>query len=120
MKKFEGFPARMDFTSIPKIFFSRVMPEIDDIAELKTTLHVIAALYRKKGSPRFVSCEELTADEGLMQSLKGREESSEEALPKALAAAPERGTLLHIATQKDDVSDDAYLLNIEENRRMVE
>ena len=41
-------------------------------------------------------------------------------LPKALAAATERGTLLHIAIQKDDVSEDAYLLNIEENRRMVE
>ena len=84
MKKFEGFPARMDFTSIPNVFFSRVMPQINDLAELKTTLHVMTLLYRKKGSPRYVSYGELASDESLMGSLKGSKESPEEVLKKAL------------------------------------
>ncbi|MGD9142593.1 MAG: DnaD domain protein [Dehalococcoidia bacterium] len=120
MKKFEGFPARMDFTSIPNVFFSRVMPQIDDIAELKTTLHVISVLYRKKGSPRFVGCGELAADESLMNSLKGNEGPPEEVLRRALESAVERGTLLHIPVHKDDVPEDIYLLNTQSNRELSE
>jgi len=51
MKQFNGFPARTEFTPLPNIFFSSLLPQIDDIAELKTTLHVMAMLYRKKGYP---------------------------------------------------------------------
>ena len=71
MSKFQGFPARTEYTSIPNAFFSSLLPEIDDMAELKTTLHVIAALYRKKGYPRFVSFNELLGNAALMSSLKG-------------------------------------------------
>jgi DnaD/phage-associated family protein len=120
MKKFEGFPARMDYTSIPNVFFSRVMPQISDIAELKTTLHVMAALYRKKGSPRFISYGELAADESLMKSLNRSEESPEEVLRKALEKAVGRGTLLGIPVHKDDVPEDIYLLNTQSNRELAE
>ena len=120
MKKFDGFPLRMEYTSIPNVFFSSVLPQIDDITELKTTLHVMAMLYRKKGSPRFVSYGELAADESLMSSLKGPGDSPEKALQKALAMAAERETLLQITLQKDNVSRDVYLLNTEANRQIVE
>jgi len=59
MKKFEGFPTRMEYTSLPNVFFSGVLPYIDDMAELKTTLHVLAKLYRKKGYPRYIYSQEL-------------------------------------------------------------
>ena len=120
MKKFEGFPTRMDFTSIPNVFFSRVMPQIDDLAELKTTLHVMTLLYRKKGSPRYVSCGELAADETLMGSLKGSEEPPEEVLKKALEAATERGILLHVAVEKEGVPEDIYLLRTPAHCQLVE
>ena len=119
MKKFDGFPARMEYTSIPNVFFSRILPEITDIAELKTTLHVMAMIYRKKGSPRFVSYRELAADESLMNSLKGQGDSPEEALQKALELATERGTLLLITLEKDNIPKDIYLLNTEANRQLV-
>jgi len=35
MKQFNGFPTKMQFTSIPNVFFSSLLPQIDDIAELK-------------------------------------------------------------------------------------
>ena len=75
MSQFQGFPARMEFTSIPNVFFSGLLPEITDMAELKTTLHVMAQLYRKKGYPRYVSYTELRGDAVLMGGLRGGEAS---------------------------------------------
>ena len=69
MKKFGGFPARMQFTPLPNLFFSTLLPQIDDIAELKTTLHVFRLLYAKKGYPRLVAYGELLSDKSLMSSL---------------------------------------------------
>jgi DNA replication protein len=113
MKDFQGFPSsgRVEFTSIPNVFFSSLLPEISDVAELKTTLHVMAALYRKKGSPRYVSYEELLADAALMDSLKGVKGAPEKLLRKALEMAAERGTLIRLAVEKDGGSGDIYFLN---------
>ncbi|GAI94002.1 unnamed protein product, partial [marine sediment metagenome] len=41
MRPFGGFPARAAYTPVPNPFFSRVMPEISDIGELKVTLHIM-------------------------------------------------------------------------------
>ncbi len=111
MKDFQGFPARMEFTSIPNVFFSGLLPDISDVAELKTTLHVMAALYRKKGFPRYVSYNELLADAALMESLKGIKGAPEELLRKALKLAAERGTLIRLAVEKDGRSEDIFFLN---------
>ena len=55
MKQFSGFPAKMRFTPIPNLFFSNLLTQINDIAELKTTLHIFWSLYGKRGYPRFVT-----------------------------------------------------------------
>ena len=55
MKKFSGFPARMEFTPVPNLFINSLMPQISDVTELKVTLHLFAALYRKLGYPRFIT-----------------------------------------------------------------
>lgn len=119
MKQFNGFPARMDFTSIPNLFFSSLLPQISDIAELKTTLYVLAVLYRKRGYPRFVTCRELLGSTGLMSSLKGAAEPADELLRSALKMAAERGTFIHMVLDRDGVSEDAYFLNAESNRQIV-
>jgi DNA replication protein len=119
MKEFQGFPARMEFTSVPNVFFSSLLPQITDLAELKATLHVIAALYRKKGHPRYVSCSELLADAALMDGLKAVGGSPEEALRRGLKLAAERGTLITLALDKDGGSEDVYLLNTASDRQTV-
>jgi len=119
MKEFQGFPARMEFTPIPNVFFSSLLPRITDMAELKTTLHVIAALYRKKGHPRYVSYGELLENNALMDSLKGDEGKPEEVLRHALEMASERGTLIHLAVDRDGGSEDIYFLNTESDRQTV-
>jgi DNA replication protein len=119
MKKFNGFPARMEFTPLPNLFFSSLLPQISDIAELKTTLHVLAVLYRKKGYPRFVSYTELLGNASLMASLKGTAETPDEVSRKALKMATERGTFIHMVLDRNGASEDVYFLNTESNRQTV-
>ncbi len=119
MKQFNGFPARTEFTPIPNAFFSSLLLQIEDIAELKVTLFVIAALYRKKGYPRFVSYSEMLGNTGLLRSIKTDKESPEEALHTALRMSAERGTLLRLVLDNDGASEDVYLLNDESGRQAV-
>jgi len=118
MKQFAGFPAKMDFTPLPNLFFSQLLPGIDDLAELKTTLHVFAAVYRKKGSPQFASFKELLGNVSLMESLRGLGKSSEEALKQALVAAIRRGTVLHVELG-DGENEDIYLINNDASKQAL-
>jgi DnaD/phage-associated family protein len=117
MTPFDGFPARMQFTRIPNVFFSRLLPEIDDIAELKVTLSVLTHLYAKKGHPRFVSLAELADDPALGESLG---KAATAALRKALEAATKRGTFLHLALDRNGQRYDIYLLNATAERQAAE
>ena len=119
MKQFNGFPARMEFTPLPNLFFSSLLPQITDIAELKTTLHVLAVIYRKRGFPRFVTFRELLGNASLMDSLKGAAETPDEVLRNALKMAAERGTIIHMVLDRDGASEDVYFLNDESNRQTV-
>ena len=123
MKRFSGFPARTEFTPLPNAFFSSLLLQITDMAELKATLYLIALLYRKKGYPRFVTGSELLGDSSLMKSLKEIGESPDEVLRGALKMAVERGTLLHIVLDSDSPSqvkdEDIYFLNDESGRQAV-
>lgn len=119
MKKFSGFPTRMEFTPLPNLFFSSLLPQITDMAELKTTLHVLAVIYRKRGYPRFVTFGELLGNASLLSSLKGAAEPPDEVLRHALEMATERGTIIHIVLDRDGASEDVYFLNTESNRQTV-
>ncbi len=95
MKAFSGFPARSKFTPIPNLFFSAVLPQIDDLAELKVTLHVFWAVYQKRGYPRFVTYRELLGDPEVTRG-PGTEQARAEQLRRGLDLAAARGTLLHL------------------------
>ncbi len=119
MKQFDGFPAKMQFTSIPNLFFSTLLPQISDLTELKTTLHIFEILYRKRGYPRFITYHELLRNTSLMNSLKEGAKPPEEALCEALKMATQRGTVLHLVLDRDGVPEDVYFLNTESQRQIV-
>lgn len=118
MKLFSGFPSgKVEVTPLPNLFFSELCPAIDDLAELKVTLHIFWLIANRKGSaPRYVTASELRADRTLMQSLATKDAKPDDALTRALAAATERGTLLHRSSDGDEV----YFLNNEAGRRAYE
>jgi len=119
MNRFRGFPAKTEFTPIPNVFFTRLLPEIDDPAELKVTLHVIWAVYRKRGYPRFVTYRELLSSPVLMKGLVSNGSPSQ-LLKKSLAQAEKRGTLLHLTLEREGEVEDVYFVNTDADRRAVE
>jgi DnaD/phage-associated family protein len=118
MKKFSGFPARMEFTPVPNLFINSLMPQISDITELKVTLHLLAALYRKRGYPRYITYDELLGDTSLMTGLK-QEGGPAEALRHGLDMAIERGTILQLVLNIEDRAVEVYFLNSETDRQVV-
>jgi len=118
MKKFSGFPARMEFTPVPNLFINSLMPQISDITELKVALHLFTALYRKRGYPRFITYDELLGDASLMTSLKQEGEPAV-VLRHGLDMAIERGTVLRVVLNREDRPEEVYFLNSEADRQVV-
>lgn len=99
MTGFTGFPSgKNPFVPVPEVFFTVLLPEIEDTAELKVTLHLFWLLAQKQGNPRCVSDRELLADRVLLRGLRrqGDPRPAEERLRHGLEQALVRGTLLRI------------------------
>lgn len=120
MKSFSGFPAgKVSHTPLPNLFYTELLPIIDDLAELKVTLHVFWRLYHMRDYPRCVSDAQLADDTTLLRSLNELGESVEQALADGLARAVVRGTLIKmVAEGRDDVT--WYFPNTAQGRRAVE
>nr|HMN30234.1 hypothetical protein [Caldilineaceae bacterium] len=67
---FIGFPdVKMKPVVIPEHFFTELLPQIDDLAELKLTLHCFWLLNAQEGELRYLRGEDLRQDATLVQSL---------------------------------------------------
>ena len=128
MTLFAGFPSgKNPYVPVPEIFFTELLPEIEDTAELKVTLHLFWLLAQKQGDPRCVNERELVADRVLLQSLKrkGNPRPVEERLRQALEQAVARGTILRIHLKVlNEVGDqeelvDWFFFNTARSRKIV-
>ena len=121
MRRFPGFPDRMELVPIPGAIFGTLLREIDDLAELKTLLHVLRLLHAQARAPRFVRRAALLADGGLLEalgSLDGR--ADERTIADAIDHAVGRGTLLAIHVTDGTTEDECYLLNTRANQRIAQ
>jgi DnaD/phage-associated family protein len=134
MDGFSGFPdGKLKVTPVPEPFFHELLPTIDDLAELKLTLHCLW-LFRQAGREApYVAAEELISDELLGRSLlaaappqhtQGRYATDEmrvrDTLHRALELAVARGTLLQVRTEGSQSRPQAwYFLNSESGRAAV-
>ncbi|HUZ78582.1 MAG TPA: DnaD domain protein [Chloroflexota bacterium] len=123
MKPFAGFPKSSEahLTPLPDAFFDQLLPQLDDFAELKVLLHVVAVLGRQAEWPRCVSRGELARDEVLQASLTviGDLRPLDALLGHALERASQRGALLRITVRDGDGADEWYLLNTERGRALL-
>jgi DNA replication protein len=116
--KFEGFPAgELRFTSVPDLFFAELLPAIDNLAELKVTLHVM--WLRQREGRQAVTQAELAADETLARGLAVLDTEPEMTLALGLTRAVARGSLLHAAIQSEAGPQDVYVLNSEGGRHTL-
>jgi DnaD/phage-associated family protein len=124
MQKFDGFPAgsKLSPTAFPAMFFSDLLPAIDDLAELKVTLFCFWALNQKEGRFRYLRRNDFCNDTALMEGLRATKPKSEVSavLDKALARAEKRGTLVCVQVALDSGTETLYFVNTEKGRSAVE
>ncbi len=129
MTGFAGFPSgRNPYVPVPEVFFTVLLPEIEDSAELKVTLHLFWLLAQKKGNPRCVSDRDLLADQILLRGLKRRGDPRppEERLRQGLEQGLARGTLLRIHLRSVSEGNDQaeiiewYFFNTARSRKVVD
>ena len=101
---FIGFPdTHMKPVVIPDHFFSELLPQINDLAELKLTLHCFWLLNEQTGELRYLRGVDLRADTKLLQSLTLDSDlrTPQQALEEALQRAVARNTLLKLEIETD-------------------
>ena len=115
---FSGFQSGSVRTvGIPEPVFSELIPIIDDLDELKLTLHVLWRLAQQSGRVRCVRATDLTSD-GVLQSSLG--DAGPELLTLALKRAVDRGTLLEANVGTGDSATTVYFANTSKGRASVE
>lgn len=142
MKGFSGFPAgRLKSIALPALFFSELLPIIDNLAELQVTLYAFWALHQKEGTVRYLIPKDFLSDDLLMQGLARASPSptalatrargsrqpggeirrvAEAVLEDALERAVARGTLLHVSVEGAAGVEDLYFMNTQRGRAAVE
>ncbi|MCK4451678.1 MAG: hypothetical protein KAX26_13920, partial [Anaerolineae bacterium] len=118
MKTFSGFPpGKVRSASIPEPVFTELIPIVDDLAELKLTLHVLWRLGQQRGKVRYLRRADLVADQVL---LSGLGDAPAEMLSAALERAVERGTLLLAQATIGEASEELCFANTARGRAAVE
>ncbi|MGQ9502276.1 MAG: DnaD domain-containing protein [Anaerolineae bacterium] len=109
-KRFEGFPAgELRYISVPDLFFTGLVPLVDDLSEMKVILHII--WLRQRGGKQVVTQEELYTDETLVASLSVLGDDPEKWLREGLRRAVQHGALLHETLKTSHGVCEVYALN---------
>ncbi len=127
---FIGFPdAKMRPVAVPDLFFSDLLPQIDDLAELKLTLHCFWLLNEQSGEYRYLRGDDLRSDETLLAGLAHDRDlrTPEAVLEDALARAVARNTLLRLdvtlgpesGEPGSSVVEDWYFVNTVKGRQAI-
>jgi DnaD/phage-associated family protein len=121
MKGFSGFPpGKLRLTQVPNLFFSDLLPNIDNLAELKVTLYAFWALTQREGKVRYLRLTDFLNDSEFVKGLGPTMPLATEALMDGIERAVARGTFLHINVESADGKMDLYFLNTEKGRSAVE
>ncbi len=121
MKGFPGFPdGKLKSTSIPSLFFSDLLPIIDNLPELKVTLYAFWALTHKEGQVRYLRLTDFLSDTQLLKGLGANPTEAAQVLLDGLERAVARGTLLHVTVGSAQGDIDLYFVNTEKGRAAVE
>ena len=121
MDGFVGFPAgKLRLTNVPNLFFSDLLPIIDNLAELKVTLYAFWALSQKDGTVRYLRLADFLNDPVFIKGMGVNPTTAAGETSDGLERAVVRGTLLHVNVASADGQMDLYFMNTEKGRAAVE
>jgi DnaD/phage-associated family protein len=121
MKLFSGFPeGKVRQVRLPDPFFSELLPQIDDLGELKVILYAFWRLDHLEGSFRFLRRRDFMGEAGFMQRSGVSGKDAEAALDGALERAVRRGALLRAYVGLEGQNEALYFLNTPRGRALVQ
>lgn len=121
MKGFPGFPdGKLRLTQVPNLFFSDLLPIVDNLAELKVTLYAFWAMGQKEGKVRYLRLTDFLNDPEFVKGLGPTLEQATNALEDGIERAVARGTFFHVNVESADGKMDLYFLNTEKGRTAVD
>lgn len=103
----------MKLSALPSPFFISLLPQIEEIEELRVTLALLYLMAEKRRQPRFISLDEMIGSGVLKTMDQGQYD-------KGLSKAVERGTFLHISIEKNGKIHKLYFLNAEPEKKALE
>jgi len=110
----------MRLTQVPNLFFSDLLPIIDNMAELKVTIYAFWALSQREGQVRYLRLADFLNDTEFVKGLGPTLKLASEALLDGIERAVARGTFLHVNIESADGKMDLYFLNTEKGRTAVD
>lgn len=118
------FPDKLEYTAVPKLFLSDLLPRIDSLAELKVSLYLFRALSEKRGYPRFVTYTELAGNQALIRGLAEVAASCggspTDVLRDGLGKAVARGGFLRLKMNRGADEEEIFLLNTAKNQQALD
>lgn len=121
-RRFNGFLVQTDpAVGIPRAFFTDVLPQLTELAEVQTTLATFRLAADAGGIESPVSETTLRADRSLRTALRapGSPREPDERIATGLDLATGRGTLLRFVAERGDGSDIWYYVNTPVNQALV-
>lgn len=110
---FKGFPpGKQPLVPLPAQFFTELLPEMDNLDELRVVLYAFWALSQQENEPRWLERSDFAEDERLMSGL------SPQRLGDALERAVLRGVLLRSAPVEG--REVQYFLNSDRGRQALQ
>lgn len=120
MEKFQGFKDKNPIgIEIPEPFFRDLLPQINDLDELKITLYAFWRLNYVEGIFKFFRMTDVLNDRELLAGIAERDETAVERTIAALDKAVKRGTLLKAELKQENGSEFLYFLNTPKNQAAV-
>lgn len=121
MQGFAGFPkGKQRSTPLPNLFFSELLPAIDDLAELKVTLYAFWALAQQEGAIRYLRLADFLGDPQLIRGMGKTATIAAEAIVNGVERAVARGVFLHVSVESADGHSDLYFINSDKGRAAVD
>lgn len=120
MQGFNGFPPGKTRTvAIPNLFFSELLPAIDDPAELKLILYSFWVLTQQEGDFRYLIEREILGDKLFLSGIDSDPTTAVEKVKNALENATARGALLHATVEGTTGPEALYFLNTVRGRNAL-
>jgi len=117
MQRFSGFlEEKNPPIPVPGVFFRELLPQIDDLNELKITLYFFGRMSRLEGAFHYLQEKDILADSSFIQGFGKVDGDAAKELDAALSKAVERGTILSCAVTIADRHERLYFLNTPRGR----